>query len=260
MKRSIAVIVLWSMQALASDWADKAYADAKKLSLVEKYAEAASVLTDMASQRPPDREVTAMTKVAAEYERRQGWRESMATSPRAARDLIRSLLSEKGGSSLETTNVDDARVQAALTALRAKDPKSAQFFSRRKVKVVVTGDALEPVERDTLADRIVVVLRSFGLDASSTEGDETFSVPIELEPGVPVPGFSGQLKDSGLIGAGFKIPVTWTGAKKTMLLDLSLRGPGFSDLPRSFEKENWPRIPQVLGPRLFVRFDEANPL
>lgn len=151
---------------------------------------------------------------------------------------------------------DDRRIGVIMNNLRANDPQAKAFFTPRKVKVVVQTSVLEDGERASLADQLMGKLRALGFDASTTEGDETFVFPISL--GEHVEG--GGLLMPGMSSQEFKCQAMWTVKMgKGLIIDMSLRGAYYPDIPHSFQRENYPRLANILVPRLLKRWNEAFP-
>ncbi|MFT3714188.1 MAG: hypothetical protein QM817_41525 [Archangium sp.] len=271
MKRALlCVVVCVATLAVADDSfkkAEAAYAAAALQSKAEKYDEAAKLLVDAAAEitranREERYTPDALRKAAETYTLRAKLKATALSDAKSARAMLKSLVSEPGLGSehVERIGTDDPRVAALLKTLREKDPKAKAFFTARKIKVVVSGDALNPAQAASLTDRLVNSLRGLGFDASKDAGDETIEVPVKQTPMLPVPMFGGG-NDPNKLGAGeFKCIVTWSDAKNTVLIfDLGMRGPGYTDMPTSFVDQNWQRLGTAFVPRLLLRWDEASP-
>jgi hypothetical protein len=248
--------------------AEAAWAAAMLESKAERYDEAAKVLVDAAAEltranRDDNYYPDALRKAAETYTLRGKLKAAALTDAKAARAMLKSLVSEPapGSERVERVSTDDPRVAALLKTLREKDPKAKAFFTARKVKVVVSGDALNAAQAASLTDRLVNALRGLGFDASKDGGAETIEVPVTQSPMIPIPTFGGGSDPNKLAGGEFKCVVTWRDAKGTVLIfDLGMRGPGYSDMPTSFVDGNWQRLGTAFVPRMLARWDEAFPL
>lgn len=220
-----------------------------------RYAEAATALTTAADalEQGGDKTWPAQLRLMANlYKQRATNQSTAATDPRAARALLKSLLVEPPamGVKYDRANAEDPRVAALIQTLRAKDPSAKEFFTPRKVKVVVSGDALTTDQATATAASVVSALKGMGFEASVDAGDETLELPVTV----------GKFSAPDFLGGAdgeFKCPVTWTDAKgkSVVSFELGVRGPMLASDPRSFVDKNWKRLGTAFAPRLFAAWN-----
>lgn len=198
-------------------------------------------------------------KLAEIYAARAELAKIAGTDAKAARQLLLELLRP---SRAEVALISDARITELLKTLRKLDPKAKDFFTPRKVKVVITG-GLEGARADELAVAMVEQLRPLGFEASTAEGSETLtlesSMGKELDVSSEMSGASGGLNLAVLGGKGVKnmisceliVHAKWmAGGVEVLRTDLGSRAPGFSDIPNSCVKAAIKNVATKSGPRV----------
>lgn len=170
--------------------------------------------------------------------------------PTAARQLLLAHVSER-----DATPASKG-AQDALAALKKVDPKAAQFFAARKVKVVSQG-ARQPHLDEALAMALVEPLRALGFVASTREGDETLTLSLSRGEDLEPPSF---MAGSASVSCQLKVFGSWTrpgGA--AFSLDLTRRGMAYKDVPDSCERNRIPEVARSLPEALVRRFDADYP-
>jgi hypothetical protein len=185
------------------------------------FSEAAAVL-----ERLPPSDSFDGARIGREiskYRRLARLQEESKTSTPALKEFLRSVLPVSGTASAMGWTRDPqvpARILDLVAALKKMDPDAAAALSRRKVKVAVNdGEGLTPAIKKRLAERVVLGLRSLGMDADPKVGDDLYVIDAKVEGPSPVGGAI------PLIHCILTASASWSAKEKLLFgaMDLSLR-------------------------------------
>lgn len=192
------------------------------LSKQGKYTEAADLLEQFKKELEAKKTEPSkfLTEGIAILRQRAAWAAKASSDFQSAQKLMLDLLNQVRWD-VDTTKVQDARVQELLAFARKLDPKTNALFSKRKVKVVLQAPALSAAQRAAYAKGLAADLSALGLVASPTAGSEEFLVTVTVDGPE-----SAHLIGDDVDECTLKAKGTW---KAGGLLDIALDAHGFGD-------------------------------